>query len=78
MHKVINVQEAKAHLSRLLKRVSEGEEIVIAKNGKPVARLVSVEESSERREPGTAAGWVMICDDFDAPLPDEVLEPFEQ
>jgi prevent-host-death family protein len=78
MRKVINVEEAKTHLPRLLERVSKGEEIVIAKAGKPVARLIPVVESLERREPGTASGRVAIGDDFDAPLPEEVLETFEQ
>ena len=74
---VINIHEAKTHLSRLLRRVAGGEEIVIAKAGRPLARLVPFEEAPPRRMPGTAAGSVIIRDDFDDPLPDDVLEGFE-
>lgn len=75
---MVNVHEAKTHLSRLLDRVSQGEEIVIARAGKPVARLVPVSERPERREPGSASGRVVVGEDFDAPLPEEVLEAFER
>ena len=78
MPKTINIHEAKTHLSRLLERVSEGEEIVISKAGRPVARLVPAGERPERREPGSASGLVVVGEDFDAPLPEEVLEPFER
>jgi prevent-host-death family protein len=65
----VSVQEAKMHLSRLLERVGEGEEIIIAKAGRPLARLIPAGENLERREPGSAAGKVVIGEDFDAPLP---------
>ena len=78
MRKVVNVEEARTYLSRLLEWVSEGEEIMIANAGKPVARLVPVEGGSERREPGTAQGRVVIGDDFDATLPEEVSVTFER
>jgi prevent-host-death family protein len=78
MTKTVNVHEAKTHLSRLLERVSEGEEVVISKSGRPVARLVPAGERPERREPGTALGRVMVGENFDAPLPEEVLEAFER
>ena len=74
---MVNVHEAKTHLSRLLERVSQGEEIVIAKAGRPVARLVSVQEQSTRRLPGSASGLVVVGDDFDSPLPEKVLKSFE-
>jgi len=73
----VNVHEAKTHLSRLLERVSRGEEIIIAKAGRPVARLVSVEDRPARRVPGSASGLVVIREDFDGPLPEEVLKDFE-
>ena len=75
--KIVNVHEAKTHLSRLLARVAKGEEVVIAKAGKPVARLVPVAARPERRVLGTERGRIWIADDFDAPLPDDVLEAFE-
>ncbi len=72
---VVNVHEAKTHLSRLLERVSAGEEIVIAKAGKPMARLVAFKET-RRRTPGRAKGLVWISDDFDAPLPADLQAAF--
>jgi prevent-host-death family protein len=71
----VNVHEAKTHLSRLLLRVESGEEIVIARAGKPVAKLVPV-ESKPQRLIGQDDGLFDIPDDFDAPLPDEVLALF--
>ncbi len=76
MTRTVNIHEAKTHLSRLLERVSEGEEVLIAKAGRPVARLVPVGERPEWREPGSAAGKVVVGADFDAPLPGEVREAF--
>ena len=72
--KVVNVHEAKTHLSRLLERVDAGEEIVIARNGKPVARLVPV--SAEPRRPGRLKGRLRIGTDFDAPLPKGIAAAF--
>lgn len=73
---MINTHEAKTHLSRLLKRVAAGEEIVIARAGTPVARLVPVEGPSRSRELGFARAELGIADDFDAPLPPGVLRAF--
>lgn len=70
-----NVHEAKTHLSRLLQRVEAGEEVVIARAGKPVARLVPLEPARER-EFGVDAGLFTVPDDFDEPLPDDVLQRF--
>lgn len=77
MTKMVNIHEAKTHLSRLLERVGEGEEILIAKAGRPVARLVPARERPERRVPGSAAGKIVIGEDFDDPLTEEILEAFE-
>jgi prevent-host-death family protein len=74
---IVNVHEAKTHFSKLLVRVVGGEEIVIAKAGKPVARLVPLASVVARRAPGSAAGVLHISDDFDAPLPDSQLAEFE-
>lgn len=73
----VNVHEAKTHLSRLLRRVASGEEIVISRAGKPVARLVAVAEPKLPRELGRDRGKIWIADDFDAPLPDDLLAAFE-
>lgn len=78
MGEVVNIHEAKTHLSKLLERVGQGEEVVIAKSGRPVARLVPVVEGPERRKPGSAKGVLWMSEDFDAPLPEEVLESFER
>jgi len=66
----VNVHEAKTHLSRLLERVQSGEEIVIAKAGKPVARLTPFAAAPAPRKPGRDAGRVLMADDFDEPLPE--------
>ena len=72
----VNVHAAKTHFSQLLERVAQGEEVVIAKAGKPVARLVPVEPVAEPRCPGSARGLGRVGDDFDAPMPDEFLAAF--
>ena len=78
MEEVVNIHEAKTHLSRLIVRVMGGEEVVIAKAGTPVARLVPYEAAPRVREPGSAKGTVQIAPDFDDPLPEELLESFER
>ena len=72
----VNVHEAKTHLSRLLARVEAGEEIVIARNGKPAARLVACTPRGKRR-PGTLKGKIEIDDSFFDPLPEEELAAWE-
>ncbi len=67
---VINIHEAKTHLSRLLQRVAGGEEITIAKAGVPIARIVPIELSAATRQLGIDRGLVWIADDFDAPSPE--------
>ena len=72
----VNVHEAKTHLSRLLQRVAAGEEITIARAGTPVARLVPIEKKKGLRPMGMGRGEIWIADDFDAPLPDDLLAAF--
>jgi prevent-host-death family protein len=67
--KVVNVHEAKTHLSRLLERAHAGEEITIAKSGEPYARLVPLEGRRPQREPGTLKGLVEITESFFESLP---------
>ena len=76
--KIVNVHEAKTHLSKLLGRVEQGEEIVIARAGHPVARLSPVNSASKKRVLGSARGQISIAEDFDAPLPEDVLSDFER
>lgn len=76
-NKPVNIHEAKTHLSRLVGRVERGEEIIIARAGRPVARLVPIQPVSGRRVAlGLDRGKVWIADDFDAELPKELLDEF--
>ena len=72
----VNVHEAKTHLSRLLERVALGEEIIIAKAGKPVAKLVAVAPEKPTFKFGSAKGQFVVPDDFNDPLPKEVEDLF--
>ncbi len=72
----VNVHEAKTHFSRILNRVIMGEEVVIAKAGRPVARICPYEHAPAERIPGRDRGLFTVPDDFDAPLPDSVLDGF--
>jgi len=72
----VNIHQAKTHLSRLLQKVAEGEEVIIARAGVPVARLLPVEVKQKVRPLGFARGEIWIADDFDAPLPDDILADF--
>jgi prevent-host-death family protein len=75
--KMVNVHQAKTHLSRLLRRVSAGEEIVIAKAGRPIAKLVPFSRRRGERSLGDEKGRISVASDFDASLPLEVLSGFE-
>lgn len=77
MTKSVGVHEAKTHLSRLLEDVAAGEEVVITRRGEEVASLVPARRSSARQF-GTDRGRFVVPDDFDAPLPDELLDAFER
>jgi len=72
---IVNVHEAKTQLSRLLLKVAAGEEIIIARNGEPIARLMPYEPKPKKRVLGLDAGRVWISDDFDDPLDPETFEP---
>lgn len=72
---MINLYEAKTQLSALVDQAADGAEIIIAKAGKPMAKLVAFRETA-RRKPGGAKGRVWISDDFDAPLPADLQAAF--
>jgi prevent-host-death family protein len=74
--KTVNVHEAKTRLSELLKKVEAGEEVVIARAGKPVARLVPASVITLKRLLGSARGLMKVPDDFNDPLPEELLREF--
>jgi prevent-host-death family protein len=73
----VNIHEAKTQLSKLIEQAQAGEEVVIAKAGKPVVRLVPVVRRGRPRKPGALKGRIRIARDFNAPLPDEILKAFE-
>ena len=75
MSRTVNVHEAKTHLSKLLEAVEAGEEVIIARAGKPIARLVSVAARTEPRTPGSWRGRVFMADDFDE-TPEELIAAF--
>lgn len=73
---LINIHDAKTNFSKLIKQVLQGDDIVIARDGQPLVRLVAYSEKIEERHGGQLKGLIQISDDFDAPLPDEVLRQF--
>jgi prevent-host-death family protein len=77
MPPVVNIHEAKTHLSRLVDQVAAGREIIIAKAGRPVARLVPLEAGPRPKKLGGLKGRIKVPDDFNAPLDDHVIATFE-
>jgi prevent-host-death family protein len=75
--RIYNLYQAKSSLSQLVERAAAGEEIIIAKAGRPKAKLVPVSHATRRRKPGGWKGKMSIARNFDAPLPDEVQAAFE-
>lgn len=75
--RTVNIHEAKTHLSRLVEDAAGGEEIVIAKAGRPVARLVPARATGKKRKLGFLAGRLLVPGNFDASLPEEILAEFE-
>jgi prevent-host-death family protein len=72
---ITNISEAKAQLSSLIEKVLAGEEVLIGKAGKPVAKLVRYERSEKRRNPGALKGKIKIAEDFDV-LPKDIAKAF--
>lgn len=77
MAEVVSLYTAKTHLSQLVDRAGDGEEIIISKSGKPIARLMPLPAQNQPRKPAGALGRIVIRDDFDAPLPAEIMDAFE-
>lgn len=73
----VNIHEAKTHLSRIVDEVAAGAEVIIAKAGKPMARLSPLEAGLQRKRLGLLKGQIKVPDDFNTPLDDEVLADFE-
>jgi prevent-host-death family protein len=78
VREIVSLYEAKTQLSQLVERAAAGEEIVIAKSGRPRARLVPLEDTRALRVPGKGKGRWRVRKDFDAPLPEEVIREFER
>jgi prevent-host-death family protein len=77
MGKSVNIHEAKTHLSRLVDEAAAGREVIIARAGKPVARLVALADVVKPKKLGLLKGKMKVPDDFNAPLPPAVLALFE-
>jgi len=77
MTKIVNMHEAKSTLSRLVDEAGAGEEIIIAKAGEPKVKLVPVKIKAKRRVGGQWKGKVWMADDFDGPLPDDMIDAIE-
>ena len=75
---IINIHDAKTHFSKILIRVNRGEEVIIAKAGKPVAKIIPIKEGGSDRVPGSAKGMLTSSDEFFKALPDSVIESFEK
>lgn len=73
----VNIHEAKTHLSKLVEEVMHGKIIIIAKAGKPAAKLVPITSSKPKRKPGALKGKIKIASDFNDSLPSEILDFFE-
>ncbi len=76
MTRTYNIHEAKTHFSKLIEKARLGEEVIVAKAGKPVVRLVPMDAPRKPRQPGSARGMFTMSDDFDDPLPEEMLKAF--
>ena len=75
---LVNIHDAKTNFSKLIKQVLKGADIIIAKDGKPLVRLVVYSESVSERHGGQLKGLIKINEDFDAPLPEDLLKQFYQ
>ncbi len=78
MPRTVNIYDAKTHFSKLVEAAERGEDIVIARAGRPVARLVPLDAPPRARRPGGFGDRITIADDFDAPLPDDIEERFSR
>lgn len=73
---LVNIHDAKTHFSKFINQALKGDEVIIARDGKPLIRLVPYTEEPQIRKGGQFQGLIQISDDFDAPLPQEILKQF--
>lgn len=74
---IVNIHEAKTHFSKLVDKAMKGEEIIIGKSGTAVVKLIAIRNTKPKRIPGALKGQIKISEDFDAPLPADILKEFE-
>ena len=74
----VNIYDAKTQLSQLVDKAAAGQDVVVCRNGKPLVRITRLQEKKSRVKFGVLKGKVRIADDFDAPLPDDVLADFNE
>lgn len=74
----LNIYEVKTNLSKLVDQAHNGETIIIAKSGKPWAKIIPFDEQKKQFKFGTMKGKIKIADDFNEPLPDEIIDLFEK
>ena len=74
----VNIHQAKTQLSKLVDRALAGEDVIIARNGEPLLRLVPLERPAVERTPGLSSGKAVVTPDFDEPIPPDILEEFEK
>lgn len=74
---IVNIYEAKTHFSKLVEKAMQGEEVIIGKSGTPVVKLIAIQNKKPKRLPGALKGQIRISDDFDAPMPSDLLDEFE-
>lgn len=77
MTTIVNIHQAKTHFSKLVDAVMKGEEVIIARSGKPAAKLIAITSAKPGRKPGALKGKIRITADFDASLPNDILDQFE-
>ena len=75
--RIVNMHEAKTHLSRLAEEVAAGKEIIVAKAGKPIMKLVPIHSERKPRRLGLLKGMIHMAENFEEPLPEEMLDAFE-
>lgn len=77
MTTTVNIHQAKTNLSKLIEAVTHGEEVIIAKAGKPAAKLIPINQIKAQRKPGALKSVIKITPDFNDPLPNDLLDDFE-
>ncbi len=76
--KIINIHEAKTHLSKIAEEVAAGKEIIVGKAGKPMMKLIPITDKQKQIKLGALKGKIKIAEDFDEPLPQKILDSFEE